>query len=101
AAADYLSQAARGLPRRSRIHYNLGLLQQQLRRDPEAETSLKQALAIEPDRPEYAYALAVFYLQRRQFDKARQVAEKMIAEPASRSEGERLLTIIEQQRQAP
>ncbi|MFZ0611430.1 MAG: tetratricopeptide repeat protein [Desulfobacterales bacterium] len=100
AAADYLSQAARGLPQRSRIHYNLGLLLQQLRRDPEAETSLKQALAIEPDRPEYAYALAVFYLQRQQYEKARQIAEEMAARPAARADGERLLTIIERQRQA-
>ncbi|MGD9274012.1 MAG: tetratricopeptide repeat protein [Desulfobacterales bacterium] len=99
-AADVLFQAAKGLPQRARIHYNLGLLLQQLQRDPEAENALKQALAIEPNQPEYAYALAVFYLQRQQFEKARQFAEKMIAEPASRSTGERLLTVIEQQRSA-
>ncbi|MGB5615760.1 MAG: tetratricopeptide repeat protein, partial [Desulfobacterales bacterium] len=99
-AADVLFQAAQGLPQRSRIHYNLGLLLQQLQRDPEAENALKQALAIEPNQPEYAYALAVFYLQRQQFEKARQLAEMMIAEPASRSTGERLLTVIEQQRSA-
>jgi Tfp pilus assembly protein PilF len=97
-AADVLFQAAQGLPRRSRIHYNLGLLLQQLQRDPEAENALKQALAIEPNQPEYIYALAVFYLQRQQFEKAQQLAEKMIADPASRSNGERLLTVIEQQR---
>jgi Flp pilus assembly protein TadD len=92
------SQAAQGLPQRSRIHYNLGLLLQQLQRDTEAEKALKHALAIEPNQPEYIYALAVFYLQRRQFEKAQQLADKMIANPASRSAGERLLTVIEQQR---
>jgi Tfp pilus assembly protein PilF len=97
-AADVLFQAAQGLPQRSRVHYNLGLLLQQLQRDSEAENALKQALAIEPDQPEYVYALAVFYLQRRHFEEARQLAEKMIANPSSRSNGERLLTVIEQQR---
>jgi Tfp pilus assembly protein PilF len=97
-AADVLFQAAQGLPQRSRIHYNLGLLLQQLQRDTEAEKALKHALAIEPNQPEYIYALAVFYLQRRQFEKAQQLADKMIANPASRSAGERLLTVIEQQR---
>jgi Flp pilus assembly protein TadD len=76
-------------------------LLQQLQRDPEAEKALKQALAIEPNQPEYGYALAVFYLQRRQFEKARQLAEKMMADPTSRSNGERLLTVIEQQRNTP
>jgi len=99
-AVDFLFQAARGLPQRSRIHYNLGLLLRQLQRDLEAEKALKQALAIEPSQPEYIYALAVFYLQRQQFEKAQQLAEKMIAIPASRSAGERLLTVIEQQRGA-
>jgi Tfp pilus assembly protein PilF len=99
-AVAFLSQAAQGLPQRSRIHYNLGLLLQRLQRDLEAEEALQSALAIEPETPEYIYALAVFYLQRQQLDKARRLAEKMVATPASRSDGKRLLDAIERQRQA-
>jgi tetratricopeptide (TPR) repeat protein len=94
-AAVFLGDAAAGLPQRSRIHYNLGLLLQKIRRGPEAETALKKALRIEPDHLEYLYALAVFYLEHRDWVKARQVAEQIRAGHPDQPAGSQLLEIIE------
>jgi len=97
-AAFHLFKAAEGLPRRSRIHYNLGLLLQRLQRDAEAEAALKRAVSIEPNHPDYLYAMAVFYVQRQRLDEAQRIAEKMAANPSTRSVGTRLLTTIRKQR---
>lgn len=96
-AAVFLSDAAAGLPQRSRIHYNLGLLLQKLRRDDEAETALHNALRVEPQHPEYLYALAVFYLERRDLSKARQIAEQLRTHHPNLPVGDQLLEIIERQ----
>ena len=86
------------MPQRSRIHYNLGLLLQKIRRDPEAETALKKALSIEPDHLEYLYALAIFYLERNDWVKARQIAEQIRAGHPDQPAGSQLLEIIERKR---
>jgi tetratricopeptide (TPR) repeat protein len=95
-AAVYLRQAAAGLPQRSRIHYNLGLLVQRLNRDNEAQAALQTALVLEPDNPDYIYALAVFYLERGNREKAREMAEKLMAVNPGSPAGRQLLKIIEQ-----
>ncbi len=97
-AVVYLRQAAKGLPNRARIRYNLGILLQQIDKGGEAESALQGALAIEPDNPEYLYAMAVFYLQRKRFDEAKRIAERMTKVPATRSAGQQILETIQLQR---
>jgi tetratricopeptide (TPR) repeat protein len=95
-AVVYLKKAAKGIPERSRVHYNLGLLLQYLKRDAEAEGELLTALKIEPDSMEYLYALADFYLKRNKFQKAKIMAQQMIAKHPNEPIGKKLLGIIEE-----
>ncbi len=96
-AAIHLTDAAAGLPQRARIHYNLGLLLQQLKRNAEAEKALRQALTVEPDNPDFLYALAVFHVQKQQWAKARIIAEDMVLKHPNLPRGQKLLKLIEQQ----
>ena len=93
----FLGDAAAGLPQRSRISYNLGLLLQQIKRDDEAESALAHALAVKPDNPDYLYALAVFYMQRGRWDRARSMAERLQAAHPEMTAGREMLTIIEKE----
>ena len=77
------------------MHYNLGLLLQQLRRDAEAEKAMLTALEIEPDNLDYLYALADFYLKRQKFSQARQIAEQMRLKHPSNSIGRDILNFID------
>jgi Flp pilus assembly protein TadD len=72
-----LGEAAAGLPQRARVHYNLALLLKSLNRNPEAETALRQALAVEAQNPDYLYALAVLYLEWNRLDEALRVASRL------------------------
>lgn len=94
-AAVELERVAKSMPERSRIHYNLGLVLQILERTPEAEAALLAALEREPDNPEYLYALADHYLKRRELAKARNLAERMVAEHPEMPLGRALLQRIE------
>jgi tetratricopeptide (TPR) repeat protein len=89
-----LQRAAENMPERSRIHYNLGLLLAQLKRDPEAERALQKALAIEQDNLDFLYALAEFYIKRGRFDEARPLAERMAVTYPSNPIGRNLLNFI-------
>ncbi len=77
-AAIYLQMAADALPGRSRIHYNLGLLLQFLKKEKKAERALLRALAIEPGNFEFLFALADHYIKRKMPNNAISVANKMI-----------------------
>ena len=76
-ASLYLSMAARGIPGRGRVHYNLGMLMDFLRKDVEAEAALQKALAISPDNAEYLTALAQFYLKRGKYREAEPFAKRL------------------------
>ena len=52
-AVKYLEKATKGLPNRARIHYNFGLLLQQLKGHSKAEASLLTAFEIDPDSMDY------------------------------------------------
>jgi predicted CXXCH cytochrome family protein len=93
-AAVYLQEAAAGLPQRSRIHYNLGLLLQKIGRDDEAQSALQSALAIEPQHLDYQYALAVFYIERRNWERAEPLARQIKADHPASPVGQQLLEII-------
>jgi tetratricopeptide (TPR) repeat protein len=99
-AANYLEQAAIGMPKRARIHYNLGLLQQHLKNDSAAEASLLKALALEPGNLDYLYALADFYLKRGKLQKAKGIAEEMVAKHPAYRIGQDLLNFIEKNLEA-
>jgi tetratricopeptide (TPR) repeat protein len=93
-AAVYLEKAARGMPERGRIHYNLGLLLQLLGRDAYAERELLAALRIEPDNFDFLYAAADHYLKRGRLGKAKRMAERMIEKHPSNRLGHDLLGYI-------
>ncbi|MFC1877998.1 tetratricopeptide repeat protein, partial [Thermodesulfobacteriota bacterium] len=95
-SAVYLRQAAKGLPKRARIQYNLGILLQKIDNDGDAESAFQRALSIEPNNPEYLYAMAVFYLQRQRLDEAKFIAERMMEDPTTRSAGQQILETIQQ-----
>jgi tetratricopeptide (TPR) repeat protein len=94
-AAKYLDLAAGGMPGRARIHYNLGLLRQHLKQDSDAEASLLKAQELAPDNLDYLYALADFYLKRRKLNKARSIAEEMVARHPNQRIGHDMLNLIE------
>jgi len=93
-AVVYLEKAARGMPEHARVHYNLGLLLQYLHRDEKAEQSLLKALKIDPDSMEYLYALADFYLKRKKFQKAKDMAQQLVMKHPNEPIGQKLLGII-------
>jgi tetratricopeptide (TPR) repeat protein len=93
-AVIYLDKAARGMPGRSRIHYNLGLILQHLQRGKEAEASLIRALELDENSLDYLYALADYYLKRRQYHKAKIIADQMISKHPTNRIGHELSEII-------
>jgi tetratricopeptide (TPR) repeat protein len=95
-AAIYLGKAAKGMPEHARVHYNLGLLLQYLQIDEKAEQALVKALEIDPNSMEYLYALTEFYLKRKKYQKAKDMAQKMIAKHPNEPIGKELLGIIEE-----
>jgi tetratricopeptide (TPR) repeat protein len=95
-AAVFLRKAAQGLPERHRIQYNLGLLLQHLKRDNEAETALLKTLDLEPDSIDYLYALADHYIKRGQWEKAKSMANQMVAKHPDHRMGHELLEAIKQ-----
>ena len=94
-AAKHLDLAAGGMPGRARIHYNLGLLRQHLKQDSDAEASLLKAQELAPDNLDYLYALADFYLKRRKLNKARSIAEEIVARHPNQRIGHDMLNLIE------
>jgi len=78
-AAEALGRAARLMPQRARVRYNLGLALDRLSRDREAELALLEAARLDPGDPDIVYAAAAFYVQRRQWQRARPFAERLVA----------------------
>ncbi len=93
-AAVFLKKAAQGLPERHRIAYNFGLALQHLRRDNEAETALLKALDLEPDSMDYLYALGDYYIKRGQWEKAKSIANQMVAKHPDHPLGRHLLGLV-------
>jgi tetratricopeptide (TPR) repeat protein len=86
--------ASRGLPKRARVHYNLGLLLDFLHKDLEAQAALQRALELEPDNLDFLNAFAQFYLKRGKYQEAKSIAEQMIAKHPSNRLGHNLLGFI-------
>ena len=92
-AVTYLELAARSLPQRDRIHYNLGLLLSYLGEAANAEQALQNALAIQPGQIDYHIALADFYLKRKQWAEAADIAKEMIRRFPNNPTGAKILSL--------
>jgi tetratricopeptide (TPR) repeat protein len=97
----YLADAGRGLPKRARIQYNLGLLLQQLGRSSDAEAAFNQALSLEPVNHDYLLALADFYLKQRRLPEARVIAQQMTALSPGDPTGPKIIDLIERLEAVP
>ena len=75
-ADDYLEKAARSMPQDARVSYNLALALRDTGRQTEAETWLRRSLALEPDNPDFLFALADLYARRNKIKEARETAER-------------------------
>jgi pentatricopeptide repeat protein len=67
------------MSRRSKVHYNFGLLLAQMGEDGPAETALLKTLDLEPDSMDYLFALMDLYYRRGRLEAALQLVERMIA----------------------
>jgi Flp pilus assembly protein TadD len=76
-AATNLGKAAELMPTRARVHYNHGLALQNLGRRSRAEIALLKAYRLNGNDPSVLEAVAIFYIQGRQWDRAATYAEKL------------------------
>jgi Tfp pilus assembly protein PilF len=93
-AAAYMRIAAEGFGNRGRIFYNLGLALQASGRDQESEQALLRALALEPANADFLYALADYYLKRRQYPQLRTIAAQARRELPSHPLGKDLFDLL-------
>ena len=77
-AVKALKKAGELIPDRARIFYNLGLIEQFLQRNSDAEASLSKAITIEPQNFDYYYALADHFIKTNQKEKALTLAKEII-----------------------
>jgi tetratricopeptide (TPR) repeat protein len=97
-AEVYLMAAVSDMPHHARARYNLGLLQQRLGRDRLAEASLMSAVNLEPDNFDYLYALADFYLKRGRWERAQEIAQKMIERHPDQKMGHDIVDFVKRQK---
>jgi len=95
AAAEFLRQASEGLPGRGRVHYNYGLLSQSLGRVEEAERALLRAIAVEPDNPDFLFALGDHYLRRGMPARALEMADRLLEVAPAYPQGQQLRAAVE------
>jgi tetratricopeptide (TPR) repeat protein len=85
------------MPDAPRVHYNFGLLLQQLGESAEAETELRMAVDLEPWNLDFLYALTDHYAKRGMPTEALAVAERMIAAHPDNPVGHELKALIERE----
>lgn len=100
-AVDLLAKAADLVPQNPRIHYNCGLALQKLGSVQEAEEMLLAAHKLSPQSTDYLHALAIFYTQQKQWDRALASAKELTRlEPNNPNWGHLLAEIQRQASQA-
>jgi len=97
-AEAWLRLAADRLPAMPRVHYNFGLLLQSLGKPGEAESALLRALALEPDDPDFLYAVALHYLQRQDWSRTECYADRLATRHPANPAGPALLDAIRRRR---
>ena len=96
-ASKYLATAARLSPGNPRIHYNYGLAMQRLGRAPEAEEALSTASRLSPGTADYLHALAILYLQQKDWSRARTCAEELMRLDPTNPQWPSLLEYVERE----
>ncbi len=94
-AVTYLEKAAAGMPDNARAHYNFGQLLEFLHRVKDAEAAFKRTIEIAPGNMQYLQNIARFYLARRQFSQAKEVAKQMMIAAPDDSLGPQLMQFID------
>ena len=69
-ALKHLYYLLKRFPEDSRLHYNAGIVLENLKKFDKAIISYQNALNISPDEPDFLYNLGYAYLQTQEFDKA-------------------------------
>jgi Tfp pilus assembly protein PilF len=95
-AAVYLERAARGMPDRARVTYNYSLVLRHLGRNSDALSEMIRAYQIERRDPEIVQALAIFYIQEKQWEKALLYAQELVKLVPDAEEPEQMLKNIQQ-----
>ena len=98
-AAVYLGQAADGMPAYSRARYNQALALLKLGRTEEGEKALLQALEVDSQNRQYFTTIINFYLGMNQKERARQLAEGILAQHPDHAEAQEILRLLKQSRQ--
>jgi len=94
-AVVFLRRASEGLPERAMVHYNYGLAAQSLGRLDEAERALSRALAVEPDNPDFLFALADHFLRRGMPTRALEMADRLLEISPGHPRGQQLKAAVE------
>ncbi|MEO1994135.1 MAG: tetratricopeptide repeat protein, partial [Planctomycetaceae bacterium] len=76
--AELLARDAKLLPEHAGIRYQLALTQYLLGRESEAETSLKQAIVLEPQSTQFLLMLALLYEKQERWPRARKTTESLL-----------------------
>ncbi len=95
-ATEFLGQASDGLPARARAHYNYGLALQSLGRSEDAEGALLRALGVEPENPDFLFAMGDHYLRRGLPAQALEMVDRLLAAAPGHPQGQQLKAAVEQ-----
>jgi tetratricopeptide (TPR) repeat protein len=94
-ATDFLGRASDGLPTRARAHYNYGLGLQALERLDEAEAALLLAAEVEPENPDFLFALGDHYLRRGLPVRAQEMVTRLLTAAPGHTQGQQLRAAVE------
>ena len=77
-AVDSIAKAVELIPDRARMRYNYSLALRHLGRNQDAISEMLNAYQIDPADPGIVQAIAIFYIQEKQWKKALHYAEKLV-----------------------
>jgi tetratricopeptide (TPR) repeat protein len=95
-AIDSLGRAAELIPDRARIRYNYALSLRHIGRNEDALSEMIKAHEIDPGEPGIVQAIAIFYIQERQWEQALPFAEKLVKLVPKAPRPEQMLKQIQQ-----
>ena len=95
-AVEFLGRASDGLPGRARIHYNYGLGLQAVGHAEEAEGAFLRGLSVEPDNPDFLFALGDHYFRRGMPEVALEMADRLLMVSPTYPQGQQLKAAVEQ-----